>query len=527
MKFILCAAAIVAALGPASAHSWVEQLQVIDSATGKYTGDYGYTRGYISRTDIPGDHMSYLLPALSTTRTRIDNTDLLCKPSERTSGAYTNPEYPRLQATPGSFVAMKYLENGHVTLPLNQKGKDAAGGTVFVYGTTKPSDTEKIVDVLQWNTQGNGGDRRGTQLAAQSFDDGRCHQINPGTISIQRQQTFPDRVAGQPTSNVEQWCENDVHIPASYKPGDVLTVYWVWQWPTEPNADSVYPFGKDEYYTSCAEIDIVASVAGDGKPIHTLVQQDPQAMAVSGFMSRTALTASPLYTLAGGASLSVGVVAAAASSVVIPIPPVVISIPSVVIPTASPVVSATSAIVSTTSVAVSTASVAIPTSSVVVAYTSSSTMNNNYCKPSTTSPLTTQTNLPTDIPTITLPSQQNSPPFTNPSSSSAPSNMPNPNTPFQSADNSNADTTDYITVTEFDYVTMTAAPDKQHEPTPAVVETDTTTTWVTSYVTAAPSTVTVAAVATGATPDGAGNAGLIGRHFVRRSMFATSHKGKR
>ncbi|KEQ69879.1 hypothetical protein M436DRAFT_23740, partial [Aureobasidium namibiae CBS 147.97] len=256
MKFALSAAVVTAVFGQASAHTWVEEMQVIDSTTGNYTGDYGFTRGYVDRTTPGFDEQSivYLLPALSTGRTRIDGTNLLCHPSQRTSN-YDNT-HPRLQAAPGSYVAMKYLENGHVTLPQNQPGKPKMGGTVFVYATTKPSDTEKIVDVLKWNTAGTGGDSRGSQIAAQNYDDGRCHQINPGAISTQRQQQFPDHVLGQPTSNVEQWCETDVHIPTTYKAGDTVTVYWVWQWPTDAGV-GVYPNGKDEYYTSCAEIQIV------------------------------------------------------------------------------------------------------------------------------------------------------------------------------------------------------------------------------------------------------------------------------
>jgi hypothetical protein len=53
MKFTLTAAVVAAVLGQASAHTWVEEMQVIDSTSGNYTGDYGFTRGYVARTD-PG-----------------------------------------------------------------------------------------------------------------------------------------------------------------------------------------------------------------------------------------------------------------------------------------------------------------------------------------------------------------------------------------------------------------------------------------------------------------------------------------
>ncbi|KAI4758285.1 hypothetical protein E4T51_08693 [Aureobasidium sp. EXF-12344] len=501
MKFALTAAVVAAVLGQASAHTWVEEMQVIDSTSGNYTGDYGYTRGYVDRTNPPGfneDSIVYLVPALSTGRTRIDETDLLCHPSQRTSN-YNNPAYPRLQAAPGSYVAMKYLENGHVTLPQNQPGKPKMGGTVFVYATTKPSDTEKIVDVLEWNTAGTGGDSRGSQIAAQNYDDGRCHQINSGAISMQRQQQFPDHVLGQPTSNVEQWCETDVHIPSTYKAGETVTVYWVWQWPTDPGT-GVYPNGKDEYYTSCAEIDIVDSV-NNSPPVHTIGQQDAQSLAVSNFKSRAALTTSALYTLADGASATA-------------------------VPASSAATSSTPASSVASSVASSAASTAAPVSSVASSTTSTAA-------PSTTS--STPSSESTDIPTIILPPF----PFTNTSSSSSgptynpsnpfpshPSGPPsgfNPSPPFFSPPPNFMPS--FVTVTVTDSVTMASVANKAAGDAGT---TKTVTDFVTSYVTAVASTVVVsspAAAVSGvqglpsvvAVPDQAGNAGLIGSSRVYRS----------
>jgi hypothetical protein len=506
MKFTLTAAVVAAVLGQASAHTWVEEMQVIDSASGNYTGDYGYTRGYVARTD-PGfdddEAIVYLLPPLSSGRTRIDGTDLLCHPSQRTSN-YNNAEYPRLQASPGSYVAMKYLENGHVTLPQNQPGKPSMGGTVFVYATTKPSDTEKIVDVLKWNTAGTGGDSRGSQIAAQNYDDGRCHQINNGPISTQRQKQFPDHVLGQPDSNVEQWCETDVHIPSTYKTGDTVTVYWVWQWPTAPGT-GVYPTGKDEYYTSCAEIEIVGEVS-NAPPVHTLAQQDAQSLAVSDFKDRAALTTSALYTLADGASASA---------------------------TAGPVSSAAT----TSSVASSVAS--SPALSPASSAASSATPSNT---PSSESP-----NLPTIIlppfPFINTSSPSTGPTY-NPSNpfpshpSGGPTPGPSPSSPFYSPPPANfPPLPSFVTVTITDSVTGI-----NKAASTTTQSTKTVTDFVTSYVTAAASVVVVPAevpsapsavvAASGvvapasgvqglpsvvAVPDQAGNAGLIGRSRVFRS----------
>ena len=488
MKFALSAAVVATVLGQASAHTWVEEMQVIDSTTGNYTGDYGFTRGYVDRTTPSFDEQSivYLLPALSTGRTRIDETDLLCHPSQRTSNY--DSTHPRLQAAPGFYVAMKYLENGHVTLPQNQPGKPKMGGTVFVYATTKPSNTEKIVDVLKWNTAGTGGDSRGSQIAAQNYDDGRCHQINSGAISTQRQQQFPDHVLGQPTSNVEQWCETDVHIPTTYKTGDTVTVYWVWQWPTDAGV-GVYPNGKDEYYTSCAEVEIVDSPS-NAAPVHTIGQQDAQTFAVSDFKDRAALTTSALYTLADGSSATAGPVSSAATST------------------------------PASSVATSTASSAATSPSVASTPASSPTTS----APSSEYP---------PIPTIVLP------PFPSTNTSLSPSGPTyNPSNPFPSHPSDNPSPPFFsppsginsppFAFPSFVTVTVTNSVTAANKAATTAGTTKTVTDFVTSYVTAAASVVVVPEVATAAAsgsqglpsvvavPDEAGNAGLIGRSRVWR-----------
>ncbi|KAK5007290.1 hypothetical protein LTR28_005470, partial [Elasticomyces elasticus] len=239
------------------AHTWIEEIQAI-SDNGSFTGDYGYPRCYVTRADhaFDGNSNLWLLPALSSGRTRITDNDLVCKDTQRTPN--TNTRFPNLQITPGSYAAMKYLENGHVTLPSNQLGKPKAGGTVFVYGTTEPSNTETIANVLQWTTDGSGGNKKGFLMTAQNYDDGRCHQLNTETISQQRQKTFPNHMSNDPsnTNPVELWCETDVQVPSTAEAGSTLTVYWVWQWPTAPSIDPGLPAGKDEYYTSCSDFDI-------------------------------------------------------------------------------------------------------------------------------------------------------------------------------------------------------------------------------------------------------------------------------
>jgi hypothetical protein len=167
------------------AHTWNEQLSVIKN--GIFVGSNGYPRGYICRTTLGfyNDMMKYQLPPpQDTSRTRINDSDFLCAPTQRRSNQTLN--FARLLVSPGSYMAMKYLENGHVTLPQNTPGKPIGSGTIFVFGTSQPSNDELIIDILQWTTDGIGSDRRGRPLAAQNFDDSRYYQINAGNISVAR-----------------------------------------------------------------------------------------------------------------------------------------------------------------------------------------------------------------------------------------------------------------------------------------------------------------------------------------------------
>ncbi|KAK8166246.1 hypothetical protein IWX90DRAFT_375748, partial [Phyllosticta citrichinensis] len=278
----------------ACAHTWIEQLAVI-STNGSYVGNYGYPRNYLARTDpgFSGDKAQYLLPTAESGRTRINAHDLLCRDSQRKQTQ--SEKWPRLNVAPGGYVAMKYAENGHVSLPDNQIGKPEKGGTVFIYGTLEPKDDEKIMDVLKWTTDGSGGDKRGKLLTSQNYDDNRCYQINSSPISTKRQKEFPDPIPGQPGTNNEQYCETDVQIPKDLANGK-YALYWVWQWPTAPNMDPGLPDGKDEWYTTCSDVNVVSNAAkvktfaaNSDQQQYKLEQQDPQSTAPGWFKERTAL----------------------------------------------------------------------------------------------------------------------------------------------------------------------------------------------------------------------------------------------
>jgi hypothetical protein len=146
--------------------------------------------------------MTYPLPLLDSGSTRVNDSDLVYSPTQES--ASQTDGYPRLSASPGAYVAMKYLENGHVTLPQIQPGKPQGDGTVFVFGTSQPTDNDLLTEVLQWATDGTGGDGRGKLLTAQNFDGGRCYQINSSSITESRREECPNPTPNQPKSVNEQ-----------------------------------------------------------------------------------------------------------------------------------------------------------------------------------------------------------------------------------------------------------------------------------------------------------------------------------
>ncbi|PYI13536.1 hypothetical protein BO86DRAFT_393011 [Aspergillus japonicus CBS 114.51] len=247
-------------LSTANAHSWVEQLTVI-APNGTFVGATGYPRGNVQRTaaGFSDTDMTYLIPPDGrANQSEILPTDKMCKDSQQ---MYQQTEgNPRLQASAGAAIALRFQENGHVTLPGTQPGKPANRGTVYVYGTTEPKADENLLDVHRvWNRDGTGGDRRGVLLSEQNFDDGRCYQINSGNISEHRQAEFP-HVADQ-TMGADLWCQQDIALPANAPSGKPYTLYWVWDWPTAPGVTEALPNGKQEIYTTCIDVDVVDNAA--------------------------------------------------------------------------------------------------------------------------------------------------------------------------------------------------------------------------------------------------------------------------
>lgn len=292
--------AALAAAPVALGHTWIEQLRNVNEQ-GDYVGQYGYPRGMVSKTDpgFNGFSMNIELPAY-VGALFINDTTPLCHPSQRKQ-QQSQAKYPRLQATPGGFVAMRYAENGHVTKPNNQKGKPEKGGTVFVYGTTEPKEDEKLVNVLQWTQDGKGGNGKGVLLAMNNFDDGRCYEVNETPESKDRRKSDPNFALGQAgdgPGNYPLMCETNAQLPKDVTKGKPYTLYWVWQWNTAPGIDPGLPKGKDEYYTTCIDVDVASAdvaMAQDASNKFDLgPQQDAMSVAVGDFASRTAIMTNAL-----------------------------------------------------------------------------------------------------------------------------------------------------------------------------------------------------------------------------------------
>ena len=300
---------------PVDAHSWVEQVRRI-APNGTFTGEPGYPRGMMSRQDpnFDDNKLVYLLPENGRAEGPVIlDTDNIARYGIK---SYTE-DLPKLSAAPGELIALRYQENGHVSIPGTPPNKPANRGTVFIYGTEKPEDDDKLLDIHNvWNKDGSGGDKRGKLIATRNFDDGQCHQVNDGDISTKRQKEYPkeaDQLQG-----MDLWCQVDVRIPEDVAVGTVYTMYWVWDWPTltpeaaEKSKNGVYPTQGDgvvtpEVYTSGVDIDIVAAdktaafggsrIAQPGKTDEEEVafdaEQDINSMAIKDQLNNMFLVTPP------------------------------------------------------------------------------------------------------------------------------------------------------------------------------------------------------------------------------------------
>jgi len=223
--------------GTAVGHSWPEQTFRL-APNGTMVGAPGFERSHVVRGERPEDSIVWLIPPNGREKV-IQPDDKIARPDQRAlnEGSYSE-KFPMLKVAAGDFVAIKYLENGHVSRPeLSNPTKPVNRGTVYLYGTTENDlSNYNMVDIhLKWTADGNGGDKKGRLLATRNYDDGQCHEAIPVTgdpegITTHRQAMIGAN-ADEPV-NGGLSCQSDVQIPFDIPTGQVFTVIWVWDWPT-------------------------------------------------------------------------------------------------------------------------------------------------------------------------------------------------------------------------------------------------------------------------------------------------------
>ena len=286
--------ALFGLLALSKAHSWVEQITLI-SPNGTFLTSTapGFPRGNVLRSSpsFSDTAMVNLLPpnGRPSGNTILPN-DPMCRLSQ--SNPTQTPGSPRLRAPPSSLIALRYQENGHVTLPQSPPGKPANSGKVYVYGTTAPKSDDTFLSIHNvWNADGTGGDKRGRLLTVQNYDDGQCYQVNGGAISVARQKRFPHEKTQELGGDL--WCQTDLRLPKEAESGKAFTLYWVWDWSTlGGGANPALPKGLTEIYTNCMDIDVTAEQAPGGEV--KFVKQDlAHAAAQAVFDTLNATPASP------------------------------------------------------------------------------------------------------------------------------------------------------------------------------------------------------------------------------------------
>ncbi len=217
------------------------------SPAGTFEDVKGYPRGNQLRADPAFTDVNLVWKILDN-----DPSHAMCFTGKQDTPNQTQGS-PALKASPGDMVAMRYQENGHVTIFNPEIPKPPNSGTVYIYGTTQPRADDKLYDIHpNWTLDGKGGDGRGFLLATRNYDDGQCYEVNETPKSQQRQKEFAHEA--DPEMGQKLWCQTDVTIPDTLPAEGALTIYWVWDWPTL-NADGSTKVV--EIYTSCIDIELV------------------------------------------------------------------------------------------------------------------------------------------------------------------------------------------------------------------------------------------------------------------------------
>lgn len=250
------AALVILCATPTQAHTWIQSLQLIAS-NGAFTGPLGYMRGFHPRDAAFKDEM------LVNRNIDIDEKTPMCKDSQQ--GGKQTPGFDTLKAGPSDWVALQYLDNGHVTKFTGPR--PAGNGTVYVYGTKNAADSDTLLGIhKKWNEAGDGGDKRGKLIATRYYDDGQCHENSGEPLSVAR--TAKDGIK----DNFP--CQTDIQIPEDAGTNGLYTVYWVWDFAEMDPAKGV-PI-KNETYTTCMDISMT-----DKKTTNALNFQAAQGQGIT------------------------------------------------------------------------------------------------------------------------------------------------------------------------------------------------------------------------------------------------------
>ncbi|KAK4193443.1 hypothetical protein QBC35DRAFT_106444 [Podospora australis] len=265
------AATVLALSGTAVAHSWPEETYRI-APNGTILADAnhtGYDRAHIPRGDPR--QQDFLIPPNGREKVILPTDKIVRESQYKLDGSSYSEKFPKLKVAPGDFVAIRYLENGHVTAPDKANPfKPLNRGTIYLYGTKENDLTNvNLVDVLHtWTADGKGGNGKGKLLATRNYDDGQCHEPAPASGDPEGIGAFRKQFISKAESLA---CQTDLQLPTDLKPGDVYTVLWIWDWPdmSEPgvpvppatffsNNTSKGPFVKmPEIYTGVLDYDVV------------------------------------------------------------------------------------------------------------------------------------------------------------------------------------------------------------------------------------------------------------------------------
>ncbi|KAK0731434.1 hypothetical protein B0H67DRAFT_475015 [Lasiosphaeris hirsuta] len=314
----LLAAVLLGILKTATTHSWPEQIFYIAS-NGTMVGAPGYPRSHIPRGTKPENDIVWLLPPNGGPKAFLPDLKI-ARPDQRELKAtsYTD-EFPMLKVAPGDFVAIKYTENGHVSRPeITNPTKPVNRGTVYLYGTTENDlSNANLLDIhLKWTADGTGGDGKGKLLATRHFDDGQCFEAVPADgdtegITNHRMGVFSRTTGVSMDGNQGIMCQSDLQIPLDAEVGKILTVIWVWDWPTMSEQGvavppASYPGNSSssgepyvdvpEIYTGVVDFDVISddnAPAGNKKGVQYVQQRSPADAAIKAQMRKPFLVDVP------------------------------------------------------------------------------------------------------------------------------------------------------------------------------------------------------------------------------------------